>query len=328
MPSGQDARGASLEVRIPISPTRSFFHQVRFFEHALRSLGGAYATALVRVVVGDDADMAEVRRRNAWSAGRPVEWIGVPGDIFARYGMWGTADWRLVLEPVADLVVLADADTVWLRDIDPLRAAAGARGAGWAAGHMAHMPPPVPGDAGTLAGTDRAALWPVLLAAFGLEMPDALHPYSMDADGTFGRVPAYFNLGFVALTAPAARACGRRILPVQDRMLEVCPSLMRCQIALTLACLLERVEMRVLPAEYNAANDPAHAACNGVTPERVRVLHYLRRDEVERTRIVLPEHRAETRARRPANPLNRLLLDRVAGFVDSLTDDPPPPHGP
>ena len=305
-----------LEIRIPVSPRRDFFHQVRFFEHNLRRLGGAYRRALLRVVVGDDADMAAVRRANAWSAGRAVEWIGVPQDIFARHGMWGTADWRLMLPPEGDLVVLADADTVWLRDIDPLRHAIGPGAV--AAGHMAHVAPPVPQDAGLLAGTPRAAIWPALLQVFGLPMPDRLHPYSMDPDATFGLAPAYFNLGFVALTPEAARACARRVLPVQDRLLEVCRSRMRCQIALTLACLIEGVALEILPAAYNAANDPVHFAHNRLSADAVRVLHYLRTGEVRRERIVLPEHQAETLALRPPHPLDRLLLVRVAEFLDEI----------
>lgn len=319
MTAGARQEAAGLEIRIPISPTRSFFQQVRFFEYNLRRLGGVYATALLRVVVGDDADMAAVRAQNRWSAGRPVEWIGVPSDIFARYGMWGTADYRLLLEPVAGYVALADADTVWLRDIDPLLQgdAAGA----WAAGHMAHLPPPVPADAGTLAGTDRAAIWPPLLAAFGLREPERLYRYSMDKADVFGRIPPYFNLGFVLLSAPAQRICGRAILPVQDRLGVLCPTPMRCQIALTLACLTEGVELRVLPAEYNAANDPVHAACNGLSAGQVRVLHYLRPDELRRERILLPEHRAETRALQVAQPFNRLLLERVAEFLDAIAPE-------
>lgn len=320
MRSGVGMGTGSLEIRIPISPTRSFFHQVRFFEHNLRRLGGVYATALLRVVVGDDADMGAVRQQNFWSVGRPVEWVGVPADIFARYGVWGTADYRLLLEPRADLVVLADADTVWLRDIDPLLVAD--RRGKWVAGHMAHVAPPVPAGAGTLAGTRRAEIWPALLAAFGLATPDRLYSHSMDEAGVFGRVPANFNLGFVALTADGVRACGRRILPVQDRLLALCPSRMRCQIALTLACLIEGVEMRVLPAEYNAANDPRHAACNGLSAGQVRVLHYLRRNELERDRILLPEHRAETLALKVADPFNSLLLERAAEFLDAIAPEP------
>ncbi|MBK5928005.1 hypothetical protein [Rhodobaculum claviforme] len=330
MPPASDPRhDPSLEIRIPISPTRGFYHQVRFFEHNLRRLGGIYERALLRVVVGDDADMAAVRRDNAWSAGRPVDWTGVPRDIFARHGMWGTADWRLMLPPETDLVVLADADTVWLRDIDPLRHAIGPGAV--VAGHMAHGPPPMPRDAGVLARTRRHALWPVILQLFDLPMPDRLHPYSMDVEGAFGLAPAYFNLGFVVLTAEAMRACGRRVPPVQDRLLEVCRSRMRCQIALTLACLIEGVTQEVLPAEYNAANDPVHAAHNGVSPDAVRVLHYLRTRELQRDRILLPEHRAETLALEGGHPLDRLLLERVAEFLGSVaTGDggrPPPGAG-
>ncbi len=319
--------GGSLEIRIPISPTRSFFAQVRFFEHCLRRLGPPYDPARLRIVVGNDPDMDAVRRANRWSAGRPVEWIGVPPAVFAAHNMWGTADYRYALDPCADLVVLADADTIWLRDIDPLRARmaqrAGADGpgggaAGRVAGHMAHVPPHAP-PRGPFAGLAGAALWPSLLAEFGLEMPgQGLQLLSKDPAGQHGRIPPYFNLGFLALTPAACAVMAEHVFGLQDRLLEVFPSAMRCQIAVTLLALRHGLELMPLPAEYNAANDPYHLEATGVAPEAVRVLHYqYRAAGVIRERIVLPEHRAETLALRPGNPLDRMLLAQVRDFLDA-----------
>lgn len=316
------ADGGTLEIRIPISPTRSFFAQVRFFEHCLRHLGPPYDTAPLRVVVGNDADMDAVRRANGWSAGRPVEWIGVPAPVFAAYDMWGTADYRYFLEPCADLVVLADADTIWLRDIDPLRRLMAERRragqAGAVAGHMAHVPPHAP-PGGALAGLAGPALWPALLAEFGLEMPaEGLQLHSKDPAGRHGRIPPYFNLGFVALTPAACAAMADAIFGLQDRLLEVYASDMRCQIAVTLAALRHGLELIPLPADYNAANDPYHLEATGVAPEAVRVLHYqYRAAGVIRERIVLPEHRTETLALASGNPIDRLLLDRVRDYLDA-----------
>ena len=314
--------GGTLEIRIPISPTRSFFAQVRFFEHCLRRLGPPYDTARLRITVGNDADMDAVRRANRWSAGRPVEWIGVPAPVFAAYDMWGTADYRYFLEPCADLVVLADADTIWLRDIDPLRGLMAERARpgrpGCVAGHMAHVPPHAP-PGGALAGLAGAALWPPLLAEFGLEMPeDGLQLHSKDPMGKRGRIPPYFNLGFLALTPAACAVMADAIFGLQDRLLEVYASEMRCQIAVTLAALRHGLELMPLPAEYNAANDPYHFEVTGVAPEAVRVLHYqYRAAGVIRERIVLPEYRGETLALRPDNPIDRLLLERVRDFLDA-----------
>jgi hypothetical protein len=307
----------TLEIRIPISPTQSFFNQVRFFTHCLRTLGPLYEKALVRVVVGDNADMDAVRAANNWSAGAPVEFIGVPQDIFDRYGIHGTADYRHCLAPVADVIVLADADTIWLRDIDPLlREFHGSRL--MVAGHMAHLPPPEPPEA----DIPRGGMWPWLFDRLELAMPDRLYPYSMDPSGAHGLVPPYFNLGFVALSPCVAAACGERVFAVQDDLLEVFPSHMRCQIAVTVMALEQGAELRVLSAEYNTANDPLHISHHGLTADQVRVLHYLRTKELDRSRIVLPENAAETASRQCELPLNRLLQQRVLRFLQSELNAP------
>jgi hypothetical protein len=300
---------ATLEIRIPISPTRSFFQQVRFFDYALRRLGPRYQNALLRVVVGDHANLQEVQNANPWAKGRPIEFIAVPGTVFDRYGIHGTADFRLMLEPKADIVVLADADTIWLRDIDPLLANP-RRSSDWIAGHMAHLPPPP--DA---SGERHDPLWPWLLAQFGLAMPSVLHAYSMDLDKNLGRAPPYFNLGFIALSQSAARGLGDGIFRVQDRLLSIFASHMRCQIALTILALEGAFVIEPLPAAYNTANDPGHLTHNGLTLADVRVLHYLRTDILDRSLIVLPEHAAATASVSCEHPVNRTLQSQVLAFL-------------
>lgn len=309
-----------LEIRIPISPTRAFFHQVRFFDHALRRLGAPYDAAILRVVVGDNADMDAVRAANAWSGGSPIEWIGVPHEIFARFGIHGTADFRLCLEPMSEIVVLADADTVWLREIDPaLRLfAEGAKGI---AGHMAHLPPPAPSPDYSDPRQD-AAFWPWLFSRFGLDAPECAHRYSMDVQGRFGLAPAYFNLGFVVLTMAAAREAGDVIFPIQTRMLEVYASHMRCQISLTLMAAQLGWDVQTLPAAYNAANDEVHFSMNGLNVEAVRVLHYLRTQTIDRGRCVLPEHEAETLSLKCSHPLDAELQRRVLLFLNQIRASP------
>ncbi len=306
----------ALEIRIPISPTRAFFHQVRFFDHALRQLGQPYETALLRVVVGDDADMDAVRAANLWSAEKPVEWIGVPREIFAQYGIHGTADFRLCLSPEAEVVVLADADTVWLNDIDPAFHLF-AKGEKGLAGHMAHLPPPSPSAEFPDAREDTA-FWDWLFGQFGLAAPEKLHNYSMDAQRRFGLAPPYFNLGFIVLTSAAVREAGAAIFKRQDRMLAVFPSQMRCQIAMTLNAADFGWAVKTLPAAYNAANDADHFSLNNLTIDGVRVLHYLRTHVIDRSRCVLPEHEAETRSLDCSHPLDAELQRRILSFLEGL----------
>jgi hypothetical protein len=107
-----------IEFRIPIAPTISFYNRVHFFCAALRRLGRGYADALVRIVVGDYADLDEVRRTNAWATEYNLQWHRVPDEVSAAHHYYGTSDFRYALpESTADLVVLADADTALIQPV-------------------------------------------------------------------------------------------------------------------------------------------------------------------------------------------------------------------
>src|SRR4051812_20841172 len=109
--------GRRIEFRIPISPTPDFYERVHLFCAALRRAEPGSAI-LVRVVVGDNADLSQVQRANRWSSKYDVEWHRVPDEIFAAHSFYGTADFRYLLpDRASDLVVLSDADTVLLRPI-------------------------------------------------------------------------------------------------------------------------------------------------------------------------------------------------------------------
>src|SRR5215211_2429779 len=95
-----------VEFRLPISPTLSFYRRIHLFCAALRRLRTPYAEALVRVVVGDNPDLDEVRKANAWAENYPVTWHAVPPEIFEQHHYFGTADFRYLLPPPSKGVVV------------------------------------------------------------------------------------------------------------------------------------------------------------------------------------------------------------------------------
>lgn len=303
----------TVEFRIPLSPTRSFFHQVRFFEHWLRRLGGRYEDALLTLVVGDDAVIDDVLAQNEWSNGRKVRWIGVPSEIFRQYGLHGTADYRYFPGAEADFIVLSDADTVLVRDIDPLLDTLDGS-MPLVAAHMAHWIP-APVETGPFANVEPDGLWPDLLREFELGMPRTLYPYSMDPKGQFAPIPPYFNLGFVLLSAPTLEVFRAHLFPVQDRLLEIYPSFMRCQLAVTLIALRHGIPTHCLPAQYNLANDVRHLSCNYLSPADARVIHFLRGDELVRETMVLPEGIIAACERICTNPVNQLLQGMLRDYA-------------
>ena len=294
-----------IEFRIPIAPTVSFYNRVRFFCAALRRLGRGYTDSLVRIVVGDYADLDEVRRANTWATQYNLQWHRVPDEVSAAHHYYGTSDFRYALpESTADLVVLADADTALIQPV--------AQNLSWMlcdepciAGHMAHIPPP----SRFLEKSDLAArdFWPFLFQEFSIPFPDELYLYSRDLAGDFPTAPAYYNLGFVALNWSALRILKNAIFDVRERLNKIIQSEMRCQIALTLISYKHAMKRHNLPAIFNAANDDAYLRHNRVRPDDIKVLHYLRTNELDRDSFLTDAGRATFLKANFHNPVNQLL---------------------
>ena len=300
----RNVRDMRLDFRIPISPTPSFFAQIRMFDFALRRLGPPYSLARLSVCVGEDCNLDAVRAANAWSAGR-VHWEAVPRAVFAEFGYHGTADWRLTRDAgAADLVILSDADTVLLREIDPLLVCMPTDRPA-VRGHMAHVPPPSAG--GNLPASDTPDYWPALFERFGVPWPKRLFGYSMDEARLLPQAPAYFNLGFIAFNPAGLATFVPRIFDFQRELMRSFNSNMRCQIAVTLIAYQQGVDIDVLPASYNASNDLRHLRNNHLSVEDIRVLHYLRTDEIERSLVFQDDHIDDFLAAELINPVNRAL---------------------
>jgi hypothetical protein len=304
-----------VEFRIPISPTEKFFSLVRFYNFALRRLGNAYREARLVVTVGDHCDIDSVRRQNAWSEKFNVVWERVPDEIFDEFHWGGTADWRLSIPSNdEDVVVLSDADTVLLRDIDPLLTEFQSETPS-IRGHMAHVPPGL----GTKSVTPSSAspeFWPWLFNAFDIPWPSATYRYSMDIDGLLPLSPAYFNLGFIALNAKALPVFASEVAETTRRVTAATDSDMRCQIALTIVAHRAGIDIGTLPAAYNAANDVVHLEGNGLTVEQIRVLHFLRESEINRNELQ-PHLIDKLLSRSLANPANIALQNLAREFRES-----------
>jgi len=306
-----------LEFRIPISPSERFFSQVRFFNFALRRLEAArYRNARITVVVGDQCDMDAVRRQNSWSENFNVTWERVPDDIFQEFHYWGTANWRLNI-PVCDVdvVILSDADTVLLRDIDPLLDEF-PLSKPTLCGHVAHLPPHQ--------GHDNIAppalspeFWPWLFGAFEIPWPDRTYRYTMDLKAEWPVCPPYFNLGFLALNPEAVALLAVEIAETTRRLGRLTQSVMRCQLAMTLIAFRLGLNIRTLSTEYNASNHLDIMAHNGVKADRIRVLHYQVEDEIARDELQ-PALIDDMLSRVVTNPANIALQDLARAYRETL----------
>jgi hypothetical protein len=306
-----------IEFRIPISSTTDFYQRVRLFCAALQRTESGPKDSLVRVVVGDGDDLLQVQRDNSWSNQYNVEWHRAPDEIFATHSYHGTGDFRYLLpDRGSDLVVLSDADTILLKPIfhdfqwmirpEPC-----------VAGHMAHVPAwfePVSG-----AEPKPHELWPFLFREFSIPWPDELYRYSLDVEAEMTPIPAYYNLGFVVLNRAALRIFRQDIFAVQKRLKRLIDSYMRCQIAVTLISYQHGMHRMNLPAIFNAANDLVHLSHNRVQMDQVKVLHYLRTDEVDKSSFLTVGRSAFLRATLE-NPANQLLQRLVLELVERGPD--------
>ena len=305
-----------LEFRIPISPTEGFYSQIRLFNFALRRLGAPYDQARLLVVVGDHCDIDSVRLQNRWSERFNIAWERVPDPVFNEAGIWGTANWRLNIPAGdAEIIFLADADTVLLRDIDqlvvhfPLEIPA-------VRGHMAHFPPPTTGNGAPPGGSPE--FWPWLFSQFDVEWPMTTYRYSMDQNNTLPKAPAYYNLGFVAINSAALAEFDRAITETERRIKALTNSQMRCQIAVAIIAYRAKMDIDVLPARFNSANDTGHMHSNNICTDDICVLHYLREDEFNRATFLLQENLDQFISRPLSNPANIALQKLTRDYSASL----------
>jgi hypothetical protein len=306
-----------IEFRIPISPTEKFFSLVRFYNFALRRLDSPlYRDARLLLVVGDHCNLDAVRRENEWSENFNIGWERVPDEVFAEFHWAGTANWRLNIPASdADIIILSDADTLLLRDIDPLLMEFPLEHLA-VRGHMAHYPPPL-GVNGVTPSPTGPEFWPWLFKLFAIPWPSATYRYSMDKDASLPASPAYFNLGFVALNSKALPVFASDIAETTRRVGAATDSFMRCQIAVTIIAHRAGLDVGTLPAAYNAANDLGHLGLNRLAAEQIRVLHFLRTDEIDRAELQ-PHLIDNLLSRSLTNPANIALQNLAREYRASL----------
>ena len=106
-----------VEVRIPVSPTPHFFRQIEYLSRAFAAYGGLAANARFRVSVGDDCEPYDLAALNPWG-GKRVDWHWADREQFRAISYNATNLDRFQSESDADIVMLLDADTMLVRNVD------------------------------------------------------------------------------------------------------------------------------------------------------------------------------------------------------------------
>jgi hypothetical protein len=307
-----EPRSMRLEFRFSISPFPSFYSTVRLFALSLRHLGPPYDSARIVVSVGDCATLDDIRAANAWSTKFPVEWRAVNANLFRDHSYLATHNDRYFAPAESDIIVMCDSDVCLVDRVDDLVARIGEPGRRQIAGVQAHFAPFQLGPAA------NEGEWKRIFAAADLAAPSLTVAYSDDYDVAMGRAPPYLNYGFVAMS----RAAFEAIAPLQASYCDMSRRLTRdsfflTQVALSLLAVATESEVELLSHAYNCSNDdaPFRGARRSriAGPEEIRVIHYLRGDQMDRrTFLVDPVAHAAFMTADDLNRVNRRLRDHLA----------------
>jgi hypothetical protein len=270
-----------LEVRIPISPLDHYYNRVHLIAHSIRSLGGRYADAGIRVTIGADAEPQDLHKKLPWSRRLNIDWRWIDRREFLTWS--GTAHPYIAtmmerFRPPfdADNILMLDADVIAMRPFDELLTRLETRPG--IAGVMAHVSPFQPHE--------HEAWWRRFFKDAGLAAPEFAHALSgwglMDHEPTRRLSPPYFNTG--VLLAPRAL-----LAQLYDPYMECLVAVRKVldtyffeQIALTVAMYRAGLPFHVVPLRYNFPNQAAFDAAQPGELRELCFLHFLRSDVVKR----------------------------------------------
>lgn len=296
-----------LEIRVPISPKPYFFQQVKCLYRSAQACGGLTGQVRMVVSVGDDTEPYDIAATQPWSDERVV-WRWVARDDFRRLSYHATGLDRFLYDTDAQVVLFADADVAFVNGIDDLLRSLQAMPA--IAGVMAHVPP-------FLSKADET--WDSLFRKLGRSLPPDLHQHTgwatmfHRADLRFG--PAYYNLGAVFVSSSLLLKLSETFNQLLELAGQAEVGYFKSQLALTLAICELNMPRITLPPRYNFPNDPLFEAAYPEDLRDLRILHYLRMDEMQRDAIW--ETSEATRAflrradLRPSNEALRRVVEKL-----------------
>jgi hypothetical protein len=295
------------EIHVPISPTPSFFNQIRLMAASFRRYGGPLRNSRIVVTVGAE-EQTDLAGRLPWSRDCDVEWRWLDPTLFARHNYWGTAVERFRQPFESEYVLFLDADVLAVSP--PELTTSPVTETGGIAGLIAHVAPfenPLQG-------------WTELTAAAGLGPPPFVARHSgwglMDYSFEGRYAPPYFNLGVLFCSRDTARAVAARLYEEMEIVDGVRDTVYRCQIALTLAIIRLGIPWHELPLRLNFPNDLLFWRGHQAEAARIQLMHYLREDEINRTSDFASDDALRAAVARPVeNPLNHLLQERIRALL-------------
>lgn len=300
----------SLEIHVPISPTPRFLNMVRCLHASLRENGGPYRDAPIVLTVGDHAIDQALETNHPWLRAANIEIRWIPPALYHKHIYYATALERFRYDYQSDVVLQLDADVLVARHFADL--VKKVNDGGVFAGLIAHIPP-----------FDDPVCWNVLLERSGIASVRRWHVHtgygSMFHDSARRLCPPYFNLGVLCAPKILMQRVGAVLHEQMECVNSVIETPYRCQIALTLAIERLAIPYRTLRMRFNFPNDPRIEAAYPHECADVRLIHLLRKNELNKSKLY--ESMESVRAtvdRRDLVGMNERARQVLEAFVPTL----------
>ncbi len=301
-----------LEIRTTISPTPFFFRRIHYMAASMRRLGAMVGDHEIVVSVGGGSTRDNPYLSQPWSNMYPITWRWVDPEVYAKLGYEATNRDRYWHMGRAKMIMLADADVIFVEDFSDLLTKLEISPA--ICGVMAHVSP-------FLNAGERSpdAWWRMLAEAFDVsELPlDQKHSgwNCMPTEESFIHSPSYFNGGMIVGSIELIPAAS-------DAVDSVIKSYFRPQLARTLAMHKARLPSRPVPLRYNFPNDQRFEDAQADELADLRILHYLRRQVVDRDRdFMTTESVGRLIARTDLHAANEKLRQLLAELHDEVATE-------
>jgi hypothetical protein len=297
-------RRPKLEVHVPVSPTPVFLNMAHYLTRSLRVRGGLYRDAPIILTVGAERRDPDLASHHPWMAENGVEIRWINEDLFARDSWYATACERFRAEFTSDVVLMLDADTLIAGPLDPLVEEAQSKQA--LCGVIAHKPP-----------LPRREQWQEIYDSCGLGKVETPCQHTgwgyMFQDESLRYCPPYFNLGVLAAPAAVMRSVGSAIYELMAAVDAVHQTPYRVQIAVSLAVTRFALPFRALPFRWNFVNDPLLEALHASELGDVRIIHLLRRHQINKNDLYASLENVEAMLARTDLRVINELAQRLLG---------------
>jgi hypothetical protein len=279
-----------VEFRTAISPSEQFVWQLRFLLESIRSFGGSLAAeADVVVVVGEDVPPFDLAEKYPWLNEYPVKFVWVDQERFQKQWIYASGLHRMEIKTDADVVILLDADTFVVGDLDSAILRSFSEHV--FLGMIAHF---TPFQGPELFAIPEQELWQNVFEIAGLPPIQRWTNYSFwgmyNSNPDCKICPSYFNFGVLITPRTYVDAIGSTMENDLSYARQGVDNRFDFQVALTISLARHEIPWDHLPVNYNFPLHSDEEKIRAMVPDRegknapqdVCIFHYLGDGEINR----------------------------------------------